>query len=34
MVANYTKDLKGSVYQSAVVSVLAVSYTVLGKTLL
>ena len=34
MVENYTKDLKESVYHGAVVSVLAVGYTMLGKTLL
>ena len=33
MVENYTKDLKESVYHSAVVSALAVGYTMLGKTL-
>ena len=33
MVENYTKDLKESVYHGAVVSALAVGYTVLGKTL-
>ena len=33
MVENYTKDLKESVYYGAVVSVLAVGYTMLGKTL-
>ena len=33
MVENYTKDLKESVYHGAVVSVLAVGYTVLAKTL-
>ena len=33
MVENYTKDLKESVYQGAVVSALAVGYTVLGKML-
>ena len=32
MVKNYTKDLKESVYHGAVVSVLAVGYTMLGKT--
>ena len=32
MVENYTKDLKESVYHGAVVSALAVGYTVLGKT--
>ena len=34
MVENYTKDLKESIYHGAVVSVLAVGYTVLGKTLI
>ena len=34
MVENYTKDLKGSVYHGAVVSVLAIGYSVLGKTLI
>ena len=34
MVENYTKNLKESVYHGAVVSVLAVGYTVLGKTLI
>ena len=33
MVENYTEDLKESVYQGAVVSVLAIGYTMLGKTL-
>ena len=33
MVENYTKDLKESVYHGAVVSALAVDYTMLGKTL-
>ena len=33
MVENYTKDLKESVYHGAVLSVLAVGYTMLGKTL-
>ena len=33
MVENYTKDLKESVYHGAVISVLAVGYTMLGKTL-
>ena len=33
MVENYTKDLKESVYPGAVVSALAVGYTMLGKTL-
>ena len=34
MVENYMKDLKKSVYHGAVVSVLAVGYTMLGKTLI
>ena len=34
MVENYTKDLKKSVYHGAVVSALAVGYTMLGKTLI
>ena len=34
MVENYTKDLKESVYHRAVVSALAVGYTMLGKTLI
>ena len=34
MVENYTKDKKESVYHGAVVSVLAVGYTMLGKTLI
>ena len=33
IVENYTKDLKESVYHGAVVSALAVGYTMLGKTL-
>ena len=33
MVENNAKDLKESVYHGAVVSALAVGYTVLGKTL-
>ena len=33
MVENYTKDLKESVYHGAIISVLAVGYTMLGKTL-
>ena len=33
MVENYTKDLKGSVYHGAVISILALGYTMLGKTL-
>ena len=34
MVENYTKDMKESVYHRAVISVLAVCYTMLGKTLI
>ena len=34
MVENYTKDLKESVYHDAVVSALAIGYTMLGKTLI
>ena len=34
MVENYTKDLKESVYHSAVISALAVGYTMLGKTVI
>ena len=34
MVENYTKDLKESVHHGAVVSALAVGYTMLGKTLI
>ena len=34
MVENYTKDLKESVYHRAVVSVLVIGYTMLGKTLI
>ena len=33
MVENYTKDIKESVYHRAVISTLAVGYTMLGKTL-
>ena len=33
MVENYTKDIKESVYHGAVVSALAICYTMLGKTL-
>ena len=32
MVENYMKDLKESVYHGAVVSALAIGYTMLGKT--
>ena len=31
MVENYMKDLKESVYHGAVISILAVGYTMLGK---
>ena len=34
MVENYTKDLKESVYHGAVISALAVGYTMLGKMLI
>ena len=34
MVENYTKDLKESVYHGAIVSVLVIGYTMLGKTLI
>ena len=34
MVETYINDLKESVYHGAVVSVLAVGYTMLGKTLI
>ena len=34
MLENYTKDLKESVCHGAVVSVLAIGYTMLGKTLI
>ena len=34
MVENYTKDIKESVYHGSIVSVLAIGYTVLGKTLI
>ena len=33
MVENYTKNIKQSVYHGAIVSALAVGYTMLGKTL-
>ena len=33
MVENYMKDIKESVYHGSVVSVLAIGYTMLGKTL-
>ena len=34
MVENYMKDIKESIYHGAVVSALAVGYTMLGKTLI
>ena len=34
MVENYMKDLKESIYHSAVVSALAIGYSMLGKTLI
>ena len=34
MAENYIKDLKESVYHRAVISVLAIGYTMLGKTLI
>ena len=34
MVENYTKDINESVYHGAVVSALAVGYTMLGKILI
>ena len=34
MVENYAKDVKESVYHGAVISALAVVYTMLGKTLI
>ena len=34
MVENYTKDIKESVYHGAIVSALAVGYTMLGETLI
>ena len=34
MAENYTKDLKESVYHGAVVSILAIGYTMLGKALI
>ena len=34
MVENYTKDTKESVYHEAIVSGLAMGYTMLGKTLI
>ena len=34
VVENYTKDLKESVYHGAVISTLAIGYTMLGKTVI
>ena len=34
MVENYTKDIKESIYHRAVISAIAVGYTMLGKTLI
>ena len=34
MVENYMKDIKESVYRGAVVSALAIGYTMLGKALI
>ena len=34
MVENYTKDVKESIYHGAVISALAVGYTMLGKILI
>ena len=34
MVENYTKDIKESVYHGSVISILAIGYTMLGKTLI
>ena len=34
MVENYTRDLKESVYHGAIVSVLSIGYSMLGKTLI
>ena len=34
MVENYTKDVKESVFHGSVISVLAIGYTMLGKTLI
>ena len=34
MVENYTKDMKESVYHDAVVSALAVGFTMLGKAII
>ena len=34
MVENYTKDLKESVYHDAVISALAIGFTMIGKSLI
>ena len=34
MVENYTKDIKESVYHGSIISILAIGYTMLGKTLI
>ena len=34
MVENYMKDIKESVYHGSIISVLAIGYTMLGKTLI
>ena len=34
MVENYMKDLKESVYHGAIISILAIGYSMLGKTLI
>ena len=34
MVENYTKHIKESIYHGAVISILSVDYTMLGKTLI
>ena len=34
MVENYTKDIKESVYHGSIISVPAIGYTMLGKTLI
>ena len=34
MVENYTNDIKESVYHGSVISILAIGYTVFGKTLI
>ena len=34
MAENYMKDFKESVYHGAIISILAVGYTMLGKTLI